>query len=475
MVLALPNANTNYLQLYGQASAALVVERRDPCYGAALPEIHAKRGQEGIAVERLDAELADEIQRAVDARRDDTVQLLKDLVRVPSVTGEEGAVQEVVEHAFRARGLAVDRWEATPEEASPYTDHVGEQDTYSGRPNVVGVRAGLGKGTSILLNAHVDTVASGDRAAWSRDPLSADVEGDLLYGRGSCDMKGGLVTHLAALDALEELGIELRGDVSVAATVGEENGGLGALSTVLRGYRADAALITEPTRLALVPAQGGSLVFRLTVTGRSAHAAVRDEGVSALEKFLPIFEDLRAVERERNETLSHPHYEHLRNKVPVNVGVVRAGNWASTVPESLVAEGRIGLIPGEEVEPFRELVEERIGAVANRDPWLEENPPLLEWFGGQFAPAEVPPDAPICEAVKLAHELVTGEKPAVEGAPYGADMRLFIRFGGMPCVMYGAGDVNVAHAPDEHVSITELLTAAKTVACLLAEWCDVAQ
>jgi len=164
MVLALPNANTNYLQLYGQASAALVVERRDPCYGAALPEIHAKRGQEGIAVERLDAELADEIQRAVDARRDDTVRLLKDLVRVPSVTGQEGAVQEVVEHAFRARGLAVDRWEATPEGVSPYTDHVGEQDTYSGRPNVVGVRAGLAKGgSSILLNAHVDMVASGAR------------------------------------------------------------------------------------------------------------------------------------------------------------------------------------------------------------------------------------------------------------------------------------------------------------------------
>jgi acetylornithine deacetylase len=474
MVLALQNANTNYLLLYGQASAP-VVERPDPCYGAALPEIHAKRGQEGIAVERLDAELADEIQRVVDARRDDMVRLLKDLVRVPSVTGEEGAVQEVVECAFRARGLAVDRWKATPEEASPYMDHVGEQDTYSGRPNVVGVRAGLGKGRSILLNAHVDTVASGNRAAWSHDPLSADVEGDFLYGRGSCDMKGGLVTHLVALDALEELGIELRGDVSVAATVGEENGGLGALSTVLRGYHADAALITEPTRLALVPAQGGSLVFRLTVTGRSAHAAVRDEGVSALEKFLPIFEDLRALERERNETLSHPLYEHLRNKVPINFGVVRAGDWASTVPESLLAEGRIGLIPGEEVEPFRELVKERIGAVAYRDPWLKENPPLLEWFGGQFAPAEVSPDAPICEAVKRAHELVTGEKPTVEGVPYGADMRLFILFGGMPCVMYGAGDVNVAHAPDEHVSVSELLTATKTVACLLVEWCGVAR
>jgi acetylornithine deacetylase len=241
----------------------------------------------------------------------------------------------------------------------------------------------------------------------------------------------------------------------------------------LRGYRADAALITEPTRLRLVPAQGGSLVFRLTVSGRSAHAAVRDQGISALEKFLPIFEDLVKLEEERNATLHHPLYEHLRNKVPINVGKVRAGNWASTVPESLVAEGRIGLIPGEEIEPFRELVAGRVAAVAERDSWLSEHPPRLEWFGGQFAPAEIPPDAPICEAVERAHERVTGWKPAVEGVPYGADMRLFIRFGGMPCVMYGAGDVNVAHAPDEHVSITELLTAAKTIACLLADWCGV--
>ncbi len=416
-------------------------------------------------------ELAGAIHGAVEARREDAVRLLQELVRVPSVTGEEGAVGKVVERAFRERALEVDVWEATPGEMDPYLDHVGEQASYEDRPNVAGVRSGTGGGSSILLNAHTDTVAPGDPATWKYDPFSGTVEGDLLYGRGSCDMKGGLVTHLVALDALSDLGITLGGDVTVAATVGEENGGLGALSTVLRGYGADAALITEPTRLALVTAQGGSLVFRLTFAGRSAHAAVRDEGVSALEKFIPIFEDLRELERERNESLSHPLYDGVRNKVPINVGVVRAGNWASTVPESLVAEGRVGLIPGEEVEPFKELVEDRISAVAGRDPWLREHPPTLEWFGGQFAPAEVSSDAPICEAVKSAHEHATGKRPSVEGVPYGADMRLFIRFGGMPCVMYGAGDVRVAHAPDEHISITGLLTATETVACLLADWC----
>jgi acetylornithine deacetylase len=421
----------------------------------------------------FDAGFVEAIRSAVQARREDAVSLLQELVRVPSVTGEEGAVGAVVGRAFSERGLDVDTWEATREEAEPYRDHVGEQSSYENRPNVAGTKRGTGDGRSILLNAHTDTVDPGDPTAWKGDPLSGNLEGDLLYGRGSCDMKGGLVTHLVALDALSDLGLGLRGDVIVAATVGEENGGLGALSTVLRGYRADAAIITEPTRLALVPAQGGSLVFRLRIPGRSAHAAVRDEGVSALEKFVPIFENLRELEQERNGVLGHPLYYGVSNKVPINIGVVRAGNWASTVPESLVAEGRVGLIPGEEVDPFKDLVSERIATVAERDPWLREHPPELEWFGGQFAPAEIEPDAPICEAVKEAHERVTGEAPAVVGVPYGADMRLFIHFGGIPCVMYGAGDVNVAHAPDEHISVTELLSATSTVACLLADWCGV--
>jgi acetylornithine deacetylase len=420
---------------------------------------------------KLNEDLVQAIRDAVKARREGAVGLLQELVRTRSVTGEEGVVAEVVERACRERGLEVDIWNATPGEMEPYIEHVGEQDSYENRPNVVGTRRGSAEGRSLLLNAHIDTVDPGDPAAWTKDPLSGAVKEGLLYGRGSCDMKGGLVTHLVALDALSDLGMTLRGEVTVAATVGEENGGLGALSTVLRGYRADAALITEPTRLALVPAQGGSLVFRLKVPGRSAHAAARDEGVSALEKFVPIFEDLQELERERNAALSHPLYEGLKNKVPINVGVVTAGNWASTVPESLVAEGRVGLIPGEEVESFKDLVFERIRVVAERDPWLREHPPELEWFGGQFAPAEVELDAPICEAVREAHELVTGEEPTVEGVPYGADMRLFIRFGGMPCVMYGAGDARVAHAPDEHISITDLLTATSTVACLLADWC----
>ena len=412
-----------------------------------------------------------EIKASIEQRRDSAIQMLQRLVAAPSITGAEEPAQDVAEALMRERGLEIDCWEATPREIEPYYWHVGEETQFSGRPNLVGKWSAGGMGRTILLNAHMDTVDYGDESLWTYPPLAGHVEGDLLYGRGSCDMKGGLVTYLLALDALNELGIRLGGDVLLSTTVGEENGGVGVLSTLLRGYRADAALITEPTRLALVPAQGGSLVMRLTVQGKSAHGAVRDEGVSALEKFIPIFQDMQAFESERNQSLRHPLYEHLANKAPISFGVVKAGTWASTVPEELVAEGRIGLLPGENVDEFRDAVAARIAAVAAQDDWLRDHPPAIEWFGGQFAPAETPVDAPISQAVIRAHSVTTGNAPDIEGVPYGADMRLFTLIGDMPCVMYGAGDVRVAHQHNEHVAISDILTAASTIAVLLIDWC----
>jgi acetylornithine deacetylase len=421
------------------------------------------------------AQLAQAIDRQVESQLDDMIGLLQRLVAVPSVTGDEGAVQDAIEPEMARRGLEVDRWEMAPADIEPYRWHVGDETRFENRPNLAGVLKAAGDGRSILLNAHIDTVDYGNPKLWTHPPLSGHVDGDLLYGRGSCDMKGGLVSYLAALDALNALGVTLAGDVTVNTTVGEEDGGVGALSTILRGYRADAALITEPTRLALVPAQGGSLVMRLTIQGKSAHGAVRDEGVSAIEKFVPIFQDMLAWESERNRVLDHPLYQHLANKAPFSFGVVRAGTWASTVPETLVAEGRLGLLPGEDVDEFRQAVEDRIDGVAREDAWLREHPPAVDWFGGQFAPIETPVEAPISQAVIAAHRATTGEDPAIEGVPYGADMRLFTLLGEMPCVMYGAGDVRVAHHTDEYISISELLTATKTIANLLVDWCGVAE
>jgi acetylornithine deacetylase len=241
---------------------------------------------------------------------------------------------------------------------------------------------------------------------------------------------------------------------------------------LLRGHTADAAIITEPTNLAIISAQGGSAVFRITITGRSAHACVREEGVSALEKFIPIHAAILEHERRHHESITHPLYRQFANRAPINFGVVRAGNWPSSVPETLVAEGRAGLVPGETLAETREALLTVINKAVAADTWLAENPPAVEWFSGQFAPAETTPDHQLSLTLHEAHLAVAGGLPVVEGVTYGADMRHFVNIAGIPCVMYGADDVGGAHAPDESVAIQDMLTCAKAVALAARDWCS---
>jgi acetylornithine deacetylase len=422
---------------------------------------------------RVDAEVVDRIEAAVEGRRAELIELIRELVRVPSVTGDEGAVQAVVAEKMRALGLETDVWEPDVAALAPYTEHVGEFASLAGRPNVVGTLRGTGGGRSLILNAHVDTVETGEVSRWSHPPFDAEIVDGRLYGRGACDMKAGLATHLIALAALKDAGLRPRGDVIVESVISEEDGGAGTLAAILRGYRADGAIITEPTNLAVIPAQGGSLVFRLHVPGRSAHACVRDEGVSAIEKFAVLHRALLAFEAERNARIDHPLYAHIANKVPINVGVVRGGSWPSSVPEWLIAEGRAGLVPGEDLEAFKEAFVAVIDRAADGDDWLRMERPRVEWFSGQFAPAEVASDAPLVLAVAEAHRAVTGAEAKLDAATYGADMRHFLLFGGTPCVMYGAGDVRLAHFTDESVPIEDVVTATKTIAVMVAGWCGV--
>jgi acetylornithine deacetylase len=424
-------------------------------------------------LESIEPEALARIVAAVDRRREELTALIRDLVQIPSQTGSEAAVQEVVAGRMRALGLETDVWEPDPAQLAPYAAHVGDFASFAGRPNVVGTQRGAGGGRSLILNAHIDTVEPGDPARWTHPPFAAEVAGGRLYGRGACDMKAGLATHLTALAALQDAGLRPRGDVIVESVISEEDGGAGTLATILRGYHADGAIITEPTNLTVVPAQGGSLVFRLHVPGRSAHACVRDEGVSAIEKFAVLHRALLAFEAERNEAIDHPLYADIANKVPINIGIVRGGSWPSSVPEWLIAEGRAGLVPGEDVATFAAEFVATVDRAATGDDWLRDHQPRVEWFSGQFAPAEIAGDSPLVEAISRAHRAVTGTNPERTGVTYGADMRHFLLFGNMPCLMYGAGDVRLAHFTDESIALDDVMTATKTIAAAIAAWCGI--
>jgi acetylornithine deacetylase len=423
---------------------------------------------------QITEEIRSRVRQSIDAERDTIVRLLLDLVGAESVTGNESKVQAVVEREFQQRGLDVDTWVATREEVLPYLTHVGDQEIWENRPNVVGKRAGAGGGKTLMLQGHIDTVPIEDPALWTTDPAGEERDGR-IYGRGAADMKGGVASFIAALDAVEAAGIKLKGDVLLATTVGEEDGGLGALSLVLRGIRADGVVITEPTQQRLIVAHGGSLVFRITVEGRGAHGAMRNSGVSAFEKFIPIFQDLLAWEQERNDTLSHPLFDHFENKFPIAVGVVKSGTWASTVPESLIAEGRLGFLPGETIEGMQAAAEARIRAVADQDDWLREHPPIVEWFGGQFASAEVSPDSQVAQSVRRAHALAQGAEPEITAITAGLDLRLFTEIGKMETVTYGAGNVQFCHCPDERIEVSEILDAVEVLALAVIDFCGIAE
>ena len=409
----------------------------------------------------------------VESLEPEMVAFLQEIVRIPSLTGYEEAVQIAIAARMRVMGLTVDMWEPDPAEMAPHARDIGEIDSFAGRPNVVGVLPTAGEGRSLILNAHIDVVDAGDPAAWSHPPFAANVVGGAVVGRGACDMKAGLVENLFALEALRRLGLRPNGEVIVESVISEEDGGAGTVACILRGYTADGAIITEPTQLAVIAAHGGSLVFRLHVPGRSAHGAVRDEGVSAIEKFSYLHGALLDFEAKRNRELTHPLYASIANKIPISIGVVRAGAWASSVPESLIAEGRAGLVPGEDLDAFAAEFVAVVDAAADADPWLREHRPWVEWFSGQFAPAEIDSEAPLVRSLLKAHEAAVGGPGEIAAATYGADMRHFIHAGKMPCVMYGAGDVRLAHFTNESVPIDEIKAVTRTLALMIAEWCGV--
>jgi len=409
------------------------------------------------------------------------VALLCELIAIPSLDGDETRAQLRVASWMEEAGLATDVWPVDLSELARHPDwsHEVERDEALGVVGWIGEKAagsaaGDGPaGRDLLLNGHIDVVPVGDEAAWTTPPWEPAVRQGRVYGRGAVDMKGGLCCALFAAKAVLDAGVRLRGRLSVASAVGEEDGGTGTLATILRGHSADGAVVVEPTQLHVVPAQAGSLMFRLIVHGLSAHGCVREEGVNAVEKFIPVFAALRRLEAERCVASPQLLFAGHRLPWPIEIGTVRAGDWASSVPDTLVAEGRYGVAVGEDVAVAQRAFEEAVARAAAADPWLAEHPPDVVWWGGRFEPAVTDVAHPIVTTVTGAAADVTGSAPPVEGVTYGADMRLLVNVGRIPTVLFGPGDVRVAHMPDEHVPLEDLRAAAQALVLTSLRFCGV--
>ena len=410
----------------------------------------------------------------LDEHTADAVAELSDLVRVPSISGSDEENSIVADLAVRVSdlGVEVDHWRIPLTETLTAQDFPGAEVDRSEGWGLIGRAAGTGDGASLMLNVHVDVVPPGDLDVWPHDPFGGAVDASRVYGRGACDMKGGVVSALWAVQALTALKVPLRGDLLLAFVIGEEDGGLGTYATLDRGWRADACVIPEPTSLDLVPANGGALTFRLHIPGLASHASRRTAGVSAIEKFFPVFLALRALERERNVG-ADPMMNRWDVPYPIEIGQVNAGDWSSSVPDLLVAEGRYGVCLDETPEQARAVFEAAVAAACATDPWLRDHPVRITWWGGQFASSRTADSAPILQSVARAHACVSAHPQQRWGAPYGSDLRLMNNIGGVPTVHYGPGDVTLAHGPSESVPIDEVLTAARALAVLALDHCGV--
>jgi acetylornithine deacetylase len=401
------------------------------------------------------------------------VALLQQLIAIPSVTGStaESEAQHHVAHRLDTMGLDTDVWSIDLPAIVADPEFPGLEAARDEAWGVVGSwRGGDPDAATVVLNGHIDVVPPGDLTAWSTSPWSGQVRHGEVYGRGACDMKGGLACQLLAVEVLRAAGVRLRGSLLVQSVAGEEDGGLGTFATLRRGYRGDLAIVAEPTSTNIVTANAGALTFRLTVPGKAVHASVRTEGVDAIDKYLLVHTALRDLEAQRNRD-AHPLMEHLSLPYPLSVGTVRAGDWASSVPDLLVAEGRLGVALGEPVEAARAELEGVVADVCAADAWLSQNPVRVEWYGGQFASSLLETDHPLVSLVSSAHRRVTGRNPLVHGAPWGSDIRLLTDIGGVPAVHYGPGDVRKAHGPDESVPVTELVTVTRSLVMLIARAC----
>jgi acetylornithine deacetylase len=324
-----------------------------------------------------------------------------------------------------------------------------------------------------MLNGHVDVVPTGDPEAWADPPFEAVRRGGRLFGRGACDMKAGLVAAICAVDALHAAGVRTRGDIVVASVQGEEDGGLGTFALLQRGWRADACVIAEPTDLDVIAANSGALTFRLRVHGAATHAARRAEGVSAIERFWPVWQALQQLEHRRHLDVD-PLMARWSHAHPLSIGSLRAGDWASSVPDLLVAEGRLGVALDEPVAAARAALESTVAEVNDADPWLRDHPVEVEWWGGQFASGRLPADSDLAARVGAAHVAAAGSAsalPATYGAPYGSDLRLLTGLGGIPTVQYGPGDARLAHGPHESVAVADIVATARTLALLAIDLC----
>ncbi len=421
-------------------------------------------------MDRIKQRVVQEVEKAWPQQ----VAQLRALVREPSTLGNEAGVQRVVQGTFRDLRLQVTTFEPDIGTISQLPGYSPVEWSYRGRPNVVGVwPAAAQGGRSLVLNGHVDVVSPEPISHWSHDPWGAEVVGDRMYGRGACDMKAGVGMMAFALRAIQAAGVRLKGDVILQSVIEEECTGNGTLACLARGFRGDGCIITEPSWGHTLAAQVGVLWARVKVRGVAAHVQGANRAVNAIEKMYVLIQGMRELEAELNSQ-KHPAYADVPWPINFNPGVIRSGDWPSTVPSECELEFRMGFYPGMTAEAAKAMVRQRLEATAAKDPWLSENPPETTFFGFHAEGLVIDPtESPVIRTLEAVHEEMLGRSIPSHAITACTDVRYFALYYGIPATCFGALGGST-HGIDEYVELPTVLEATKVISAFIIDWCGVA-
>jgi acetylornithine deacetylase len=381
--------------------------------------------------------------------------------------------------ALKNMGFSLESWLARP---MSFLEH----------PVLVGTLKGSGGGPSIALNGHVDVVPTGDTAAWSHDPWGGEVSEGKLWGRGACDMKGGVAAMIQAVKVVRDCGFRLKGDVYVHVVSDEEVVGYGSRECAQRAARPDFVIVTEPTRLDILPVEGGLEHMRIELEGREEHAGRRyssiyprqadpGHGVNAVEKGIKIVKALQDLERDWALAKRHPLLPAGFNTLLPGIFIGGPGGGKDgqlniitnpgTTPNYCSIEYNIWYYPQETLDEIKAAIEGYVGALAEYDPWLKQHPPRFTWTlrNISFPPVNTDPNHPVAQTLLSSlHRL--GSQAQITGFNAASDLAWYAEQG-IDGIIFGPGNLAQAHSPDEFVPVSDMLIATKTIALALLAWC----
>lgn len=318
------------------------------------------------------------------------------------------------------------------------------------KPNII-VRIGRGK-PELLLTSHMDTAPPGDRRAWRRDPFGAEVVGSRMYGRGAADAKASLVAMLTAVEVLSGV-LPLRGTLTFTAVSDEEMGGVkGTEYLVDRGLlRPDHVVVGEITHNSLAVAEKGVLWLRIITHGRAAHGSTPWEGSNAISQMVRVLHAIEEKVGAQLQARSHP----LVPPPSLSIGTIRGGVATNMVADWCEATLDRRTLPNESIPEALAEVERVVATLRGEDPTLQVETEVIQ----AGPPIETPIESPI---VRVAQDVARGLELPVEVVGYhqASDGRFFAEKG-IPTILFGPGEPEVAHSADESVDLDEVITAAK--------------